>query len=1065
MAISKNDFTKYTILPGIVPRVSSLLGSGFAFLASLIAVIYYNVGLLPAGHVYLRQDNFGRFGLRHVIAEAGNNLTFERKHLDKIVIYFTILIGLALIAVQIVLLCTSLLASPVFAGPWSSIFLTTPAGHTSSQDMAFIVLDNVFGMKVGSGTGIATGFYNSCISDLGTACLDIQGNIIPSPTSYPLPMHLALHSMLHFYTMGIAMISGVILIYFVITIVGETVTTGIPFGQRLNRAWFIPRLIVFFALLAPVSTANNNAGINVAQLIVFSVAKFGSNMATNVWLQFNDTAIGTTSQFLGQSQSLLAEPTLPEIGGLTQFMHVVRLCIVAEKIVNGLDVYPYFVRPHSDDTTSVLLHDGTTEGGGAANMGGTTNDYLPLDVVSSFDEAVVFSRYKTVVLRVGHRNPPGFLPNPSGYPGAPADGSLAPNNKTGSYSEEWGHVQPTCGELHFDITSVDEFVINFGGIQDEYFLEVLEYFTLNDMADNTVLCMAQAILPYGHNPGCVDNPYATSWGQFDITSDTQWITAAGARANIEFFNSSSSLFLNGQFYDWGSVTASGTPIFDDIRTAYDTAAYSGNLLMPVRVRERGWAGAALWYNKIAELNGLVVSAIKNVPRPFRYPMVMEIISEAHKLNDSNVSYGDRFNPRLQNGQLVSLPRPGDQYIAAALYSDYNFWRTSKVHETVHTRSSKNVIIDFINTVFGTDGLLNIMDNQGTHPLAMLSSAGKSLVDASIRNLFIGVVGQGAAGMLTDDFFGPIASTAGEFLVSMSLLTLSIGFMLYYVLPFMPFIYFFFAFAGWIKSIFEAVVAMPLWAVAHIKIDGEGLPGPWATNGYFLIFEIFLRPTLIVVGLLASISIFSALVAMLHEVFHVLTLSATGFDMKKEIFDTTILSTGDSLDYWRSPVDEMFYTVIYVIIVYMIGLSSFKLIDQIPNNIMRWMGVTVSTFHETAGDPAGELSGKMYRATQMTNAQITTSIARMKGTATAQSERSVAETELILSDVRLKENIILIGEELGHNIYEFDYLDGSGRFRGVMAQEVMESRPDAVTRHSNGYLAVNYDKLGLRMVRV
>lgn len=37
--------------------------------------------------------------------------------------------------------------------------------------------------------------------------------------------------------------------------------------------------------------------------------------------------------------------------------------------------------------------------------------------------------------------------------------------------------------------------------------------------------------------------------------------------------------------------------------------------------------------------------------------------------------------------------------------------------------------------------------------------------------------------------------------------------------------------------------------------------------------------------------------------------------------------------------------------------------------MRWMGVTVSTFHEQAGDPAGELSGKVYRGTQTTNAQI------------------------------------------------------------------------------------------------
>ena len=978
MAITKNDFLKYTILPGIMPRVRGLFNSGFAFLASLVAVVYYNIGLLPAGHAYLKHDNYGRFGLRHVIAEAGNNLVFERKNIDKIIIYFIILIGLSLVAIQIVLLFLSVFASPVLAGPWSSIFLNTPVGHNSTQDIAFMVLDNVFGMMEGSGTGSAVGFYNSCISDLITNCVDIRGNVVPSPTSYPMPMHIALHSMFHFYTMGIAMISGVILMYFVVAIIGETVTSGTPFGQRFNRAWFVPRLIVFFALLAPISVTDNNAGINVAQLIVFSVAKFGSNMATNVWLQFNDEAISSTSEFLGQSQSLLAEPSLPEIGGLAQFMHVVKMCIVAEKIINGIDVYPYFVRPHSGDTTPVLLHDGTTEGGGAANMGGTTDNYLPADFVADFVDAVIFSRYRTVVLRFGHRNPPGMPANPSGVIGAPLDEILAPNNTLDAYDEEWGFVQPTCGELHFEISSLDDYVIDSFGIQDEYYWEINDFFYTNNMADETVLCMTQSILPYDHDPACIDNPYTVT-GQFSFTSNTSWITSHAARSNIELFNSTSHLFLNDAYYDWGTLTAGTGTVYNDIRAAYDTVAYEGNLLMPASLRERGWAGAALWYNKIAELNGIVTGAVKNVPRPFKYPMVMEIIAEEHNMHDTSVSYADRFNPRLQNGQLVSLSRPGDQYIAAALYNDYNFWRTSHVQETVETRSSKNAMIDFINAAFGTDGILNILDNDGVHPLALLSSAGKGMVDASIDNLIKGASGEIAGRILSDDFFGPLASTAGDFLIQISLLTLSIGFMLYYVLPFMPFIYFFFAFAGWVKSIFEAVVAMPLWAVAHIKIDGEGLPGPWATNGYFLIFEIFLRPTLIVVGLLASISIFSALVAMLHEVFNVLTFSATGFDMQKEVFDPTILNVGeDALDYWRSPIDELFYTIIYVILVYMIGLSCFKLIDQIPNNIMRWMGVTVSTFHETSGDPAGELSGKMYRATQMTNAQITTSIARMKG---------------------------------------------------------------------------------------
>ncbi len=983
MAIDKKKIIKYSILPGIIPRIKNLINSGFSFFASLIAVIYYNVGLLPKGHEYLKPNNFGHYGIRHVIAEAGNNIQFKKENIDQIILYFIIMTGVFLILMQIILLIISLFMSPVIASTFSDIFLNTPTGHTPSQDIAFIVLDNIFGIKALSGSGSAAGFFNSCISDLTTPCLDMSRpqNTIPSPTTYPMPMHIALHKMLHFYTMGIAFISVVIIIYFIIAIIGETITSGTPFGQRFNKAWFIPRLVVFFALIAPVTTSGNNAGINVAQMIVFSVAKFGSNMATNAWLRFNDSSTVLASEFLGKQQSMLTFGNIPEVGGLTQFMHVVRTCMYAEKILNGIDVLPYIVRQSDTRSDPVRSIEGSSISGGRAKMGGTNEDHLnAIDV--DFSRAIEFSRYGTVILRFGHRNPPGL------------DLTDLLNNPLGAYDKELGYVEPTCGEIKFEMTSFDPYVIGnesgtIYGIQETYYDSIKEYL-LGDhpMMDTTAMCMARATLPYDQDHGCVDTAYSvTSSGvpsNFNYSSKTQWITQKAAISAFERFNAANRYYISGENIDWDSYSRSAAgSIHETIRASLDDIASRHNLLMPQEIRERGWAGAALWYNKIAEINGITAAAVQNLPSPFRYPKVMEQIAQQHKANDSNYSYVDRFNPRLQNGQLANLPRPGDQYIAALLYNDYNFWRTSSSQESPQTRSTKNPVIDLINTIFGTQGLVNILENKGVHPLAMLSYTGKTMVDASIRNLFLGVVGQGIGQILEDGVTGKLAVAIGGFLVQFSLISLSIGFMMFYVLPLLPFIYFFFAFSGWIKSIFEAVVAMPLWALAHIKIDGEGLPGPLATNGYFLLFEILLRPTLIIFGFLISISLFAALVNTLHEVFHVLTLTATGYDIEAEVFSTTntLLPNGQStMAFWRSPLDELFYTAIYTIIVYMIGLLCFKLIDEIPNNIMRWMGVTVSTFRETAGDPAGELSGKMYRATQMTNAQITQMVARIKGQA-------------------------------------------------------------------------------------
>ena len=63
----------------------------------------------------------------------------------------------------------------------------------------------------------------------------------------------------------------------------------------------------------------------------------------------------------------------------------------------------------------------------------------------------------------------------------------------------------------------------------------------------------------------------------------------------------------------------------------------------------------------------------------------------------------------------------------------------------------------------------------------------------------------------------------------------------------------------------------------------------------------------------------------------------------------------------------------------------------------------------------------------------------------------------LSDIRLKSNIQRIGTHpLGIGIYEYDIF--GQRDRGVMAQEVLQVKPEAVLQHPSGYLMVNYGML-------
>ncbi|MFZ2109638.1 MAG: tail fiber domain-containing protein, partial [Roseiarcus sp.] len=66
-----------------------------------------------------------------------------------------------------------------------------------------------------------------------------------------------------------------------------------------------------------------------------------------------------------------------------------------------------------------------------------------------------------------------------------------------------------------------------------------------------------------------------------------------------------------------------------------------------------------------------------------------------------------------------------------------------------------------------------------------------------------------------------------------------------------------------------------------------------------------------------------------------------------------------------------------------------------------------------------------------------------------------------SDVRLKHDLVLLGRlDDGLGYYRFTYNGGHTSYVGVMAQEVQNVMPEAVTRDTDGYLRVSYDKLGL-----
>ncbi|MGH1374806.1 MAG: DotA/TraY family protein [Alphaproteobacteria bacterium] len=964
-------------MPEVGPRIHNLFMGGLGYVPFFIAVVYQMVGLLPRNHPYLVQSNIGLYGVRHVVAEAANNLTFSLRNIDQIVLFFAVIAGLLLFFIQIIALAAMVFFQPAFAAmptDWSGFFSITNPGYRS-HDLAFIMLDMVFGVphpSLTNGGGNAVGFFESCVGLSGVTCqnnfgVDIAdtnapgtlGSAVFSPLSsnahsfFPFPYHVGIHRLFAVYSNGLLVIAVFITSYFVATILAETAQTGTPFGRRFNKTWAPLRLVMAFGLLMPLTV-----GLNSSQYVVLYAAKYGSAFASNGWRIFLDT-IGTNN--VVADSSLIMTPSKQDLRHITHFMYVARVCKQVQ------DHYTLMERRlETGNNAYVLTPDEMVQGyimgvhnpGNPANqtrlMGtGALDDYEDFrDYLESYGGLGATDRG---VIRFGVKN----------------------EDKYGTYK---GFVSPICGEMVISLTEKrDRSSVGAPtgpGIAEPgpWHIQVFYYelvralwYELHGIYDYPGATQPTRGTNSNHRVDyravqSTNGLRAADVSDYGVPLDNVYVT----NVNDLVYGIADIYYDNAVTAQRGSTTFSTYPKQDSGGGTVDSPLY-----------DKGWAAAGVWYNSISDMNGSIVASAYAVPYVSKYPLLMEAIAEKKTINDKDVEIAKQFEPTLVNSEDIT-PLLGDGKngeFAKTLWAAYKEWGEADGANT-RQRQTGNAFLDAVSLLFGTNGLYDLRRNPDTHPLAMLSGVGRALVESAIRNIGWAAVGTVASGLkgFFGEFAGKLGNIAASFLVSVAMLGLTVGFVLFYVVPFLPFIYFFFAVGGWIKGIFEALVGAPLWALAHIRIDGNGLPGNAALNGYFLIFEVFLRPILIVFGLLASISTYSALVSVLNSIFPLVVENAAGYDLDAELNrsggpGTVAAGSPFTIQYLRSRIDEFFFTILYAIIVYLLGMASFKLIDLIPNNILRWMGQSVATFGDQREDPAQGLVSRASVGSQQALGKI------------------------------------------------------------------------------------------------
>lgn len=849
MSFTTRQTVSYFILPQVIPRIMRIFKSGFAYIAFYMALVLNATRLIPDQHPYLNPENFGKFGIHHVMAQAATRLVFKKENTDQIIIYFALLLGVVILFTQFAFFIMAFFVEGAQAAGWGDYFITA----APEDDIAFIFLDRVFGLP---------GIFNSCVAQ-NIPCL---GAAAAGP-AIPTLFHQGLHTMFEYYNNGLAIIAFLLIIYYVIALAGETAKTGVPFGKRFDTVMAPVRLILALALMAPLYM-----GMNGAQLIGLQAAKFGSSLATNGWITFVDEI--KTGTIMGDTNTLVVTPNPPQVNSLVEFTFVALTCKYAYEYIteNNPDPMKYDIQPYVvfADKDPIILGDP-----GASDL----------------NELLAFTENQEITLRFGHYN-------------------------TDWYKDYTSWVMPLCGEMTFPLQDIIEPGAYY--VQNYYILGLVRGLW-DDAPNNTFaqnLVKATKDLVPGHDPTL---PLA----------DPDFV-----QATFDYFN---------------------TEVQTEIENGVLEQVTNGD--WATSMTDMGWGGASLWYNKIAQFNGSLISSVYALPIPKLYPDIMEQVLEKKKGQNNIVLGRDRFEPKMPNNETI-WPPSLNQQLAELFYDAQKPWM--KMQE----KYTGNFLVDAINMLFGFEGLINMRENDTIHPLAQLVGLGRALVESAIQN-FGYAFGAGALGGLMSVLgltpIGTVGKSAGDFFKKIAIMGLSIGIILFYVLPFLPFLYFFIALTNWVKTIFEAMVGLPLWALSHIRIDGKGVPGPAGMNGYYLIFEIFINPILIIFGMLAGMTIFAAQVAVLNEIWGLVVTNVSGTEMAN--INAAVDDKMGSIRFLRNVFDQFFFTCMYAILVYMMGLASFKLVDLIPDYILRWMGSSVKSFNQSADNMAGELTQKANSVTQ------------------------------------------------------------------------------------------------------
>jgi len=381
------------------------------------------------------------------------------------------------------------------------------------------------------------------------------------------------------------------------------------------------------------------------------------------------------------------------------------------------------------------------------------------------------------------------------------------------------------------------------------------------------------------------------------------------------------------------LTQAATSTTAALRSAMQSAAEARNGNVGVatgqaRLADLGWSSAGAYYLEFARLNGVTLSLVSSTPEinlPSYQGLGRNLSSDLAPFVQASLSYMTRLQSYVTTTDTMSSPGGSAQLLSGAVPGESGVDLLTRLYRKIGISDAM---------VQRITGYMMPSSSIWTDPFGGLMQLGNFLINVAL--IILGGAALLASGtastaltawqVLTFQWAGAGATVVAHdvvnflatpiFLGAASLLIP--GLTIAFVLPMIPFVMWFAGVMGWIILVCEAVIAVPLWMLAHMTFQGEGLHGQGG-EGYSLLFNVIFRPVLMLVGLFLAYFIFASGSWLIRQGFGI----ASGFTLSNGGMVTNILGIA---------VMVSIFVMMHVALAFM----SFRLISLIPQ-IPRMIG--------------------------------------------------------------------------------------------------------------------------------